>query len=105
MAKYDNIDFLLENTLKPEYTPSDELQLELIRKAKERKDNMRRIKPARVVAAVACASLLIGVTAVAAYKYMTPSQVATEIFETNTLADAFENEDAINFIRVAFNTI
>ena len=64
---------------------------------KQRKDdeNIRpkRMKPA-VIAAAAAAMLLITTTALAAWYFLTPSEVAS-LFDDHTLSAAFESESAI----------
>lgn len=54
--------------------------------------------PSRKLAtACMCAALMMGtgLTVYAAYHFLTPSQVASEMYESSSIADAFEGENAI----------
>lgn len=92
MGKYEKLDSILKENLKAEYEPRKELNQKILQRAKE--ENMKKkLRP--VAAAVLGVCLLGSVTTYAAIKYLTPSEVASEIYEDKYLAEAFEGEDAI----------
>lgn len=95
-----DIDDLLKAALAPIELPGQELNDQILRKAKERQ-NMeknkqvhykRRIPAAALVAA--CTIALCSTTVFAVYKYLTPAEVATEANDNN-LQKAFMSKDAI----------
>lgn len=95
----NNMDRLLKTALTPMNEPDEELNDQILWKAKERrimagkkKSYQRRIPAAALVAA--CTLLLCSGTALAVYKYLSPAEVATQL-EDNTLQTAFLSEDAI----------
>lgn len=57
-----------------------------------RKSNFRK---SAVAAAIVCAVAVSGISAVAAYRYLKPAQVAEEVSENDALAKAFESKDAV----------
>lgn len=92
-----NLEQLLQQALSPNEEPSDWLNQNILNRAKERghmgKTYQKRIPAAALMAA---AVLAVGsVTAVAAWKYLTPDKVAEEV-EDQGLAAAFQGEDAIS---------
>lgn len=95
MSKHENIDFLLKNSLKPEYEPTDMLNQKVLRRAKESKMKKRKKRPAAVAAVLIGVALLGSATSYAAWKYLTPSEVASDMFENKYLAEAFKGENAI----------
>ena len=94
-----NIDRLLRTALTPMDEPDEELNDRILLKVKERqnmsgkKKSYRRRIPAAAVAA-ACILVLCSGTALAVYKYLSPTEVATEV-EDDALHRAFLSEDAI----------
>lgn len=89
-----NIDELLKAALTPDAAPQASLNIQVLMKAKER-TNMVNRKRFRAAAVTAAATLLLGsLTAFAAYKYLNPSQVASELEDT-ALQSAFTGEDAV----------
>lgn len=91
-----DIDMILKQALAPEDEPDDRLNRRIFNQAEEMTRMARRRKN-RVPAAILAAAitLLLGSTAVfAAWKYLSPSQMA-EKFESGELAEAFQSEDAI----------
>ena len=90
-----NIDSLLKNSLEPEYEPSKELNQTILQKAKENKMSKLRKRPIAAAAAVITLTLLGSTTIYAAHKYLAPKEVASEVFENDKLAKAFEDENAI----------
>lgn len=89
------IDQLLQQTLSPSEEPDRRLNQKILQKAEEA-EKMKRQNKKRVSAAlVAAATLMIGSIGVfAAWKYMSPDQVAQEL-QDGRLAEAFQGEDAI----------
>lgn len=96
--RYD-MDELLRNALSFKKEPDDRLNQEIIRKVqeKERNDMSKENRKFRIpAAALLTASVLLAgsVTGYAAWKYLTPDQVA-ETVEEQGLAAAFQSEDAV----------
>lgn len=95
----DNMDLLLKQALTQMEAPEKKLNDQVLRRVKERQEMKqeqvcykRRI-PAAVLVTVGIL-LLCSSTAFAVYKYLTPSEVVTEIND-NALQKAFLSEDAI----------
>ena len=91
-----DMDQILQQALSPEREPDCRLNQRILQRSEEaermRKQNKKRIPAA---ACVACATLLLGSIGVfAAWKYLTPSEVAQE-FHDEGLSAAFQGEDAI----------
>lgn len=96
--RYD-MDELLRTALSFKKEPDDRLNQEIIRKVqeKERNDMSKENRKFRIpAAALLTASVLLAgsVTGYAAWKYLTPDQVA-ETVEEQGLAAAFQSEDAV----------
>lgn len=98
-----NMEQLLQTALTPMELPKQQLNDQILQKAKERQDmkkdqvrydnfSKRRIPVAVLV--TACILILCSSTALAVYKYLTPAEVATET-DDNALREAFLGEDAI----------
>ncbi len=101
--KYD-MDEMLRNALSFKKEPDNRLNQEIIRKVQEKeRDNMgKETRKLRIpVAAMLAVSILlaVSVTGYAAWKYLTPGQVA-EIVEDKGLAKAFQSEDAVEINEV-----
>lgn len=94
MNRIEDMDELLKKSLTPTDVPPEQLNCQVLLRAKERKQmkHQRRI-PAAVAAAV-CVVLLGSVTVVAARRYFSPAEIAVE-FEDDTLAKAFSGEGAV----------
>lgn len=92
-----NIDELLYEVLKEEEAPSLRLNRQILRKACLEGNNMNMRKVNRVAAAAIALSIaMVGtVTTYATYRYLHPSQIASQVSDNNALAKAFESEDAI----------
>ncbi len=90
----EDMDSLLKKSLTPVEAPPERLNCQVLLRAKEREmmKHQKRI-PAAVAAAV-CVVLLGSMTAVAARRYFSPAEIATE-FENETLAKAFSGEGAV----------
>lgn len=94
-----SIDELLRTALTPMDEPDEKLNDQILLKVKERrnmggkKKNYRRRIPAAAVAA-ACILVLCSGTALAVYKYLSPTEVAKEV-DDDALHKAFLSEDAI----------
>ena len=95
---YDkNLELLLQQALSPNEETSYWLNQNILKRAKER-EHMGKTYKKRIPAAamMAAAVLTVGsLTAVAAWKYLTPEKVAEEV-EDQGLAAAFQGEDAIS---------
>lgn len=89
------IEELLYDTLKPIDEPSPELNRRILEWRSS--ESMKKISFRRsaVAAAVICAVTVSSITAVAAYRYLNPAQVAEEVSENDALAKAFESKDAV----------
>lgn len=94
----NNIDELLKLSLAPSQTPDESLNRRVLYRieAKERKMMNKKMSKRKAYTAVAglCTLLLASVTAYAAYKYLTPAEVADETGNT-ALANAFLGDDAV----------
>ncbi len=89
------IEELLYDSLKPIDEPSPELNrriLEWRSKESMRKSSFRK---SAVAAAVVCVVAVSSITAVAAYRYLKPAEIAEEMAENDALAKAFESKDAV----------
>lgn len=72
------------------------LNASIVKKAKETQNMKHRTLKSGVAAAAAIGILVVGsASAYAAYRYLTPSQVADQMTEDGALAKAFESKDAI----------
>lgn len=68
----------------------------IVKKAKETQNMKHRTLKSGVAVAAAIGILVVGsASAYAAYRYLTPSQVADQMTEYGALAKAFESKDAI----------
>lgn len=95
--KHDtDLDQLLRQALSPEEEPDYWLNQRILRKAKETEEMSRKHnKRIPAAALIAVLTLSVGsVTAVAAWKYLTPDKVA-EVVADQGLAAAFQGKDAI----------
>ena len=93
----NNMDELLKAALTPMDAPDEKLNNQILSKTKERDfmKNKYQKKKLSVAACFAVCVLVMGsVTAVAAYRYLSPKDVAVEL-EDNKLEQAFQSEDAI----------
>lgn len=94
----NNMDQLLKTALAPADMPDERLNVQVLREAKEReamakkKKHDRRFPAAAVLAA--CILVLGSITAVAAYRYLSPAQAAEEAGD-DLLKEAFMSEDAV----------
>ena len=93
----NKLDELLADALTPDVRPYETLNEQILRKAKEEaqmKGNTWNGRRTAVAAAIAAAVLVTGAgTTYAAWRYLSPQEVAGEINDT-TLADAFRGADA-----------
>ena len=90
---------LLKHALTPKDEPDIWLNQKIVRQAKEREDMRENTKKTmrRVPAAALAAAIVLGcgsITAFAAWKYLSPQNVAEEFGQTK-LADAFAKGDAV----------
>lgn len=91
------LDEWLKQNLISDCVPEERLNAEILKKAKETQTMKHKTTfRSGVAAAAAIAILAVGsVSAYAAYRYLTPSQVADQMMENGALAKAFESKDAI----------
>lgn len=86
----------LKNDLNAEFAPDIALNRSILNQAKENDEMKRNHWKARATAAAAAACIAVGsLSAYAAYRYLSPSQVAEHIAGEQALADAFESEEAV----------
>ena len=92
----DKLDKKIKESFSEKITPSPDLNRQILAKAKEKKQ-MKKNKIKKSIATAACIGLaaVSSVSAYAAYRYLSPSQVAEEVSENGALAKAFESEDSI----------
>lgn len=92
----DNFNTLIKKVLADKKAPSPDLNRQIIAKAKENNQmKNNKIKKSAVAAACICLAAASSITAYAAYRYLSPSQVAEEVSESGALAKAFESDDAV----------
>lgn len=88
-------DFLRKNMI-PDLVPDDDLNASIIKQAKELKEMKKRPFKYSVAAAAFVGILTVGSMSVyAAYRLLSPSQVAESLTESTSLAKAFESEGAV----------
>lgn len=93
----NNMDELLKTALTPMDAPDEKLNSQILSRTKERdfmKNKYQKKKLSVAVCFAACMLVMGSVTAVAAYRYLSPKDVAVEL-EDNKLEQAFQSEDAI----------
>lgn len=90
------LDELLYDALLPADEPEPELNRRILESQSKEVSAMRHYHFKKMAAAVAVCVLAVGsITVYAAYKYLSPSQVAEEVSDNNALAKAFESKDAV----------
>lgn len=91
------LDEWLKQNLISDCVPEERLNAEILKKAKETQTMKHKTTfRSGVAAAATIAILAVGsISAYAAYRYLTPSQVADKMTEDGALAKAFESKDAI----------
>ena len=96
MKQENKLDEILKQALSPDEKPNDWLNQNILRRVKENKKMTKRTKHRIPAAAmVAALTLCLGsATVFAAWKYLTPDEVA-EVFEDKGLMKAFQSEGAI----------
>lgn len=86
----------LRNDLNAEFAPDNALNRSILNQAKENYEMKRNHWKARVSAAAVAACIAVGsLSAYAAYRYLSPSQVAERAAGEQALAKAFESESAV----------
>lgn len=86
---------LLKKALSTDFIPDPTLNINILQKARENEmKNVGKAKRISAIAVICCALLCCSVTAFAAWKYLTPKDVAIEC-GNKQLAAAFESDDAI----------
>lgn len=93
---------ILYESLEEDDIPSQMLNRQILDKAKMEEKKMINNKKNMVAAAAVtlCVALAGGGTAYAAYRYLTSSEVADSVSNNDSLAKAFESEDAISINEV-----
>ncbi|WP_167959192.1 DUF4179 domain-containing protein [Anaerosporobacter faecicola] len=89
------LDDILFESLKPSDEPDSELNRQILNRRSMEIMKYKKIKKTAVVAASLCMIVAGSVTAYAAYRYLNPSQIATEVSGNDALAKAFQSKDAI----------
>lgn len=92
-----DMDQILQQALSPEREPDRRLNQQILQRSEEAQMRKKETSKKRIpmAACAACAVLLFGSMGVyAAWKYMTPAEVA-EHFNDNRLSEAFQGEDAV----------
>lgn len=90
------LDEILYDALLPADEPDPELNRRILDSRSKEVSAMRHYHFKKMAAAAAVCVLAVGsITAYAAYKYLSPSQVAEEVSDNNALAKAFESKDAV----------
>lgn len=89
----DSLDTQIKHALSKKYTPKAQLHTAILERNEE-KHRMKKKNIGTIAATVVLALAVCGGTGYAAVKYLSPDKVATE-FENDTLADAFQGEDAL----------
>lgn len=92
-----NMDEILKHALSPEEEPGRQLNQKILYQAEERTDmaNMRRKRIPAAVLAAAFTVMIGSATVFAAWKYLSPEQMAKHL-EDSALTDAFQGEDAVS---------
>ncbi len=89
------LDILLKNTLKSDYVPDYQLDLQIINKVKEKEDmSLKRLREIPVFFIVCCALLFCSVSVFAAWRLLSPKDIAMHIGDKQ-LSKAFDSKDAI----------
>ncbi|MGN0437300.1 MAG: hypothetical protein ACI4F4_02170 [Lachnospiraceae bacterium] len=92
----NNMEDYLRKNMTPDLVPDDDLNASITKQAKELKEMKKRPFKYSVAAAAFVGILTVGsVSAYAAYRFLTPSQVAENLTESTSLAKAFESEGAV----------
>ncbi len=91
------IDKLLFETLKTQTEPPKELDCRILKTWSKEDQTVKQPTFKKWAAIAATLTILVAgsVTAVAAYHFLSPAQVAQEVSQNNALSRAFESEDAI----------
>ncbi len=91
-----NMDNLIKAALAEKESPNPDLNRQILIKAKEN-NQMKKYTFKKAIATAACIGLaaLSSVSVYAAYRYLSPSQVADRISTNKSVVDAFASKDAI----------
>lgn len=89
------IEELLYESLRPMDEPDPELNRRILEWRSNKSMRKSSIRKSAVAAAIVCVLAVSSITAVAAYRYLNPAQVAEEVSENDALVKAFEGKDAI----------
>ena len=89
------IEELLYESLRPMEEPDPELNRQILEWRSNKSMRKSSFRKSAVAAAVVCAVAAGSITAVAAYRYLKPAEIAEEMGENDTLAKAFDSKDAV----------
>ena len=89
------LDEIMRRALASDERPDEELNRLILRQWKERTDMKRNMTKRIYATAVACAALLVTVSAGAAVRYLTMDEIAGEVDADGSIAAAFSDGDAI----------
>lgn len=89
------IEELLYESLRPMDEPDPELNRRILEWRSNKSMRKSSFRKSAVAAAVVCVVAVSSITAVAAYRYLNPAQVAEEVSENDALAKAFNSKDAV----------
>ncbi|QHI71665.1 hypothetical protein [Aminipila terrae] len=92
--KDKELDLILRNALPTDFEPGYELNRKIIQKSREGNMNIKKVRRLSTAAVVCCLILCCSVSAFAAWKFLTPKDVAIE-YGDKQLAKAFSSEDAV----------
>jgi len=91
----DYLDNFIKEALNEMEAPSSELNRQILKKAKENM-NMKKNSMKKIVAAACVGLAAVGsVSVYAAYRYLSPAEIAKEVSDNGALAKAFESEGAV----------
>ncbi|MBR2045975.1 MAG: DUF4179 domain-containing protein [Agathobacter sp.] len=91
-----NMDNLIKIALSEKESPNPDLNRQILLKAKEHHQmKTYKIKKSIATAACICLAMVGSISAYAAYRYLSPSQVADRIFDNKEIGEAFASKDAI----------
>jgi len=91
----DYLDNFIKEALNEMEAPSSELNRQILKKAKKNM-NMKKNSMKKIVAAACVGLAAVGsVSVYAAYRYLSPAEIAKEVSDNGALAKAFESEGAV----------
>lgn len=97
------IEELLYDALKPIEEPDPELNRRILEWRSNKNMRKSSFRKSIVAAAVVCVVAVSSITAVAAYRYLKPAEIAEEMAENDALTKAFEGKDAVKIYETQKN--